>query len=128
MESFQAFFTAEQSAQPEAAPEVGRKPSPAGKAAQSTLKRVLDTGALGEIVEQLCAMATPPAHSLDDLQQRLDDPQQREALALLQRARWAGGDPVAARAALRTAFKRGPRWHVPAKVGDAPLPPLYPPA
>jgi hypothetical protein len=101
---------------------------PTGKAAQSNLKRVLEVGDLGEVVDQLCAMATPPTHSLDELQLRLDDPQQRQALALVQRARWADGDAVAARGALRAAFKRGPRWRAPAKIPDAPLPPLYPPA
>lgn len=98
------------------------------KATQSHLKRALDAGELGEVVEQLCAMATPPVHSLDELQHRLDDPRQREALALLQRARWAGGDATAARTALRTAFKRGPRWRQAAAVDAGPLPPLYPPA
>ena len=114
---------------PEVAPDnAGRNAPPASKAAQSNLKRALEAGDLGEVVEQLCAMAVPRAHSLDELQQRLDDPQQREALAQVQRARWAGGDAAAARAALRAAFKRGPRWRTSAKVQDALLPPLYPPA
>lgn len=114
---------------PEVAPEsAGHNESPTNKAAQSNLKHALEVGDLGEVVDQLCAMAMPPAHSLDELQQRLDDPAQHEALALLQRARWARGDAVAARAALRAAFKRGPRWRATPKARDAPLPPLYPPA
>jgi hypothetical protein len=96
--------------------------------AQSSLKRALQAGALGEVADHLCAMATPPARSLDDLQERLDDWRQRDAVAQLQRARWAGGDAAAARAALRDAFKRGPRWRARPQVDVEPLPPLYPPA
>ena len=114
---------------PAVAPEsTGRNAPPAGKAAQSNLRHALEAGDLGDVVEQLCAMAEPRAHSLDELQQRLDDPKQREALAQAQRARWAGGDAAAARAALRAAFKPGPRWRTVVKGQDAPLPPLYPPA
>lgn len=114
---------------PEAARGHGPEAPRSNPVAQSSLKRVLQAGELGEVVEHLCAMATPPAHGIDELLLRLDDPQQREALSMLQRARWAGGDAVAARAALRTAFQRGPRWRVAAKVDDAvTLPPLYPPA
>ena len=48
----------------------------------------------------------------------------------LQRARWAGGDPRAAREALRRAFTRGVRLEKPARAAGLPdpLPPLYPPA
>jgi hypothetical protein len=105
-----------------------RHAPPVGNAAQPSLKHALEAGDLGDVVELLCSMAVPPAHSLDELQQRLDDPQQREALAQVQRARWADGDATAARAALRASFKRGPRWRTVAKARDAPLPPLYPPA
>ena len=42
-------------------------------------------------------------------------------------ARALGGDGVAARAALRSAFKQGPRWRVAEqKTVEEPLPPLYP--
>ena len=72
--------------------------------------------------------ATPLAAGLDEVMERLADPRQREAVALLQRARWAGGDGTVARQALRQAFRHGPRW---ADAGRAasetdPLPPLYP--
>jgi hypothetical protein len=111
-------------------PQVATDTTPAApatsKAAQANLKRALAAGELGEVVEHLCAMATPVARDLDELQQRLVDPRQRAALALLQRARWAGGDVTAARAALRAAFKPGPRWQQPATVHAGPLPPLYP--
>ena len=92
------------------------------------LRLVLDTGDLGEVEQALCALVDPPAADLDSLAARLGDPSQQAALQGLQRARWAGGDPVSARAALREAFARGPRWAKPP--ADAtradPLPPLYP--
>lgn len=97
-------------------------------AAQSNFKRTLDAGDLGEIADSLCAMATPPAHGLDELRERLDSESQRTAIETLQRARWAGGDAAAARAAVRAAFKRGPQWRQSAPSKPEPLPPLYPPA
>ena len=68
------------------------------------------------------------AADLDEVVTRLDDPRQRDALLAMRRARWAGeGDPASARAALRTAFRDGPRWRPATAVDAAPLPPLYPP-
>ena len=90
------------------------------------LKRALDTGDFNEVVDSLCAMARPPARGIDEVIDRLDDPQQRAALATMQRARWGGGDGVAARVALRAAFARGPRWHKVEAPAASPLPPLYP--
>jgi len=90
------------------------------------LKRALATGDFAEVGESLRAMARPPARDLDEVIDRLDDPQQRAALATMQRARWGDGDGVAARAALRSAFARGPRWRVAAAPATSPLPPLYP--
>lgn len=106
-----------------------RQPSPPSspRAAMADLRRALDTGSLEDVATTLCAMASPPAVDVDALQQRLDDPQQRDAVALLQRARWAGGDGVTARNALRSAFRQAPRWTRQAKPIDEPLPPLYPP-
>ena len=73
-------------------------------------------------------MADPPAADLDEVVTRLDDPRQRDALLAMRRARWAGeGDPASARAALRTAFRDGPRWRPATAVDAALLPPLYPP-
>ena len=98
----------------------------AASRSHASLKRALDTGDFDEIVAVLGAMATPPAHGVDALQARLGDPAQHEALAQLERARWADGDGVAARKALRDAFRQGPRWRQPAKASAEPLPPLYP--
>ncbi|HSM11970.1 MAG TPA: protein BatD, partial [Lysobacter sp.] len=92
----------------------------------ASLKRALDTGGFAEVGDALCALARPVAHDLDEVRARLDDPAQRDALDAMQRARWGDGDGVAARAQLRTAFARGPRWRSVPAAKPAPLPPLYP--
>jgi hypothetical protein len=89
----------------------------------------LEGGDLGEIADALHALAPTPAKGagLGDIEGQLDDEAQRDAVTALQQARWGGGDPVAARAALRKAFARGPRWRKPSPHATAePLPPLYP--
>lgn len=102
----------------------------AGQPAMSTRqwRQVLQAGDLADVATALCAMATPPAGDLDALQARLGDAAQREAVASLQRARWGGGDPAAARAALAAAFARAPVWRVAAPRSDEVLAPLYPPS
>ncbi|GAB3104956.1 BatD family protein [Lysobacter terrae] len=90
------------------------------------LRRVLDTGDLGEVADTLCGMAMPPARDIDDLLARLDDATQREAVTALQGARWGHGDGVRARQALRSAFAQGPRWRAEPARGPVLLPPLYP--
>jgi len=76
------------------------------------------------ISQALCAAANVP--DLDGVRARLDDAAQQAAVDALQRARWGDGDTAAALAALRNAFKRGPRWKAaPAKAKEL-LPPLYP--
>lgn len=91
------------------------------------LKRALDAGELDDIEDVLRGMARPAAVDLDDLHRRLATASQRGAVEVLRRARWAGGDAAQARAALREAFRGGPRWQT-ADTGDVqePLPPLYP--
>ncbi len=95
---------------------------------QADLKRALDTGTLDEVAETLCGMGRPPAAELDELVARLAQPAQRSAVEQLRRARWADGDAVHARKALREAFRDGPVWQ--GESGAAPmkalLPPLYP--
>lgn len=96
--------------------------------ATADLRRLLDAGSFDEVVGLLQRMAVPAAADLDGVIARLDDPSQRDALDAMRRALWAGqGEPSAARAALRAAFRDGPRWRAPAVVDPAPLPPLYPP-
>ena len=90
------------------------------------LRRALDNGDLADVSDALCAMATPPVDDVDALRSRLADPAQLAALESLLRARWGGGDGVAARAQLRMAFKQGPRWRTVETVAEEPLPPLYP--
>lgn len=103
-----------------AAPNAGARPSAA-------LRELLDRGDFEQIAAALRASATPPAADDDELVERLADPLQREAVQALRRARWGGGDGVAARALLRDAFARGPRWRAREAQPDSPLAPLYPP-
>ena len=101
-------------------------PRVAAHATLADLRRALDNGDLGDVSDALCAMATPVVDDPDALRVRLADPAQVTAIDALLRARWAGGDGVAARAALRAAFKQGPRWRVVEQAAEEPLPPLYP--
>ncbi len=89
------------------------------------LNQALAAGTLGEVADALSAMATPPVTDVEALRELLSDPAQVAALKALQRARWAGGDGVAARDALRRAFAKGPRWREAASTGRPLLPPLY---
>jgi hypothetical protein len=90
------------------------------------LKRALDTGDLDEVADVLRGLSTPPSKDLDQLLAHLHDAAQRDAVEQLRRARWADGDGVAARTALREAFRSGPRWRETAKPAKQALPPLYP--
>lgn len=98
-------------------------------ASLADLKRALDHEDLARVAEVLCALRSPPAAGLDALRASLADNAQVAAVDALQRARWGDGEAVAARSALRDAFRRGPQWrpagHPPPQ---DPLPPLYPPA
>jgi len=100
----------------------------APRPALADLRRTLDAGGFDEAVALLQRMAPMPAPDLDAVIARLDDARQREALDAMRRALWAGeGEPAAARAALRAAFRDGPRWQSDPAAEQAPLPPLYPP-
>lgn len=114
---------------PRPAATAGVASTPAGAtpvASAAGLKRALDTGDFAEVAASLCAMARPPARDLDEVIDRLDDSPQRAAVETMQRARWGDGDGVVARAALRSAFARGPRWRGVEAPAESPLPPLYP--
>ena len=93
---------------------------------RADLRRVLDNGDLEEVGEVLRGMRSPPAADLDAVVADLDDHAQRQAVEQLRRARWADGDGVAARAALRAAFGDGPRWTAVHAQEKPVLPPLYP--
>jgi hypothetical protein len=90
------------------------------------LKRALDSDDLEEVGDVLRGMSTPPSPDLDALIAKLESPAQRDAVEQLRRAKWADGDGVAARAALREAFRSGPVWRATAKPAKEILPPLYP--
>ncbi len=96
----------------------------------AAFKRALDTADFDQVADSLCAVARPPAATIDEVRTRLADPAQVDAVAAMQRARWGGGDGVAARRLMREAFSRGPRWResVTESPLPSPLPPLYPPA
>lgn len=72
----------------------------------------------------------PRLHNLGEVAARLGDPEQREALTELARARYAGASFTGLAQRLERAFKSGFAWAVPpatAAGADDALPPLYPP-
>src|SRR5690606_5623463 len=77
---------------------------------KASLRRALDAGDLGDVADALRTSLSPPAPDLDAVCDALADERQRAAVDALQEARWGAGDGVAARAMLREAFARGPRW------------------
>lgn len=91
------------------------------------LRERLQTGDAAEVEQALRGRVVPPAPDLDVLQQRLDDPQQRAAVAAWQRARWRDGDLADARRQLQAAFRSGVREGAGSatEIADT-LPPLYP--
>lgn len=91
------------------------------------LRRALDTGGMDDVAAVLCGMAG--VADIDSVLAALSDPAQRAAVAQMQRARWGGdGDVTSARAALREAFAKGPRWRHATAAEPEVLAPLYPPA
>jgi hypothetical protein len=107
----------------------GAEDAAAAPRSNVALRRALEGGDLGAVADALRALAPTPARggSLGEIVRQLDDEAQRDAVSDLQQARWGGGDPAAARASLRKAFARGPRWRKQSpSAPSAPLPPLYP--
>ncbi|MEH6421688.1 hypothetical protein, partial [Pseudomonas sp. CGJS7] len=90
------------------------------------LRQLIDTGDFERIAGVLRGLARPPAADDDELVERLADPAQREAVQALRRARWGGGDGVAARNLLRAAFATPPQWRQTQAETASALPPLYP--
>lgn len=91
--------------------------------------------ALGEFAgaeRELVAWARaerPGLHNLGQLATALDDMPQREALAELQRTRYAGASSAGLGARLQQAFRGGLSWRATARrggEGGSTLPPLYP--
>ena len=105
---------------------VGEAPGPLPTQTLVDLRRVLESGDLDEVGDVLRGMSTPPSADLDGLIAKLVSPAQRDAVEQLRRVRWADGDGVAARAALREAFRNGPAWRSAPKPAKEILLPLYP--
>jgi hypothetical protein len=101
-----------------------KSPSTPRSPAKPALAQALAKGDAEAISSALCAAAD--AGDLDGVRARLDDPAQQAAVDALQRARWGDGDIASAIAALRAAFKRGPRWKGATAKTKELLPPLYP--
>ncbi|MCC8553475.1 BatD family protein [Xanthomonas hortorum] len=104
-------------------------PAPGRRATHGVaeLRRALDTGGMDDVAAVLCGMAG--VADIDSVLAALSDPAQRAAVAQMQRARWGGdGDVAAARAMLREAFAKGPRWRHATAAEPEVLAPLYPPA
>ena len=110
---------------PAAGIQVEAKPkTDAVRAAKPALAQALAKGDPEAISAALCSAAD--AGDLDGVREKLDDPAQQAAVDALQRALWGDGDVASAIAALRSAFKRGPRWKAAEAKSKELLPPLYP--
>jgi hypothetical protein len=110
---------------PAAGTQVEAKPkTDSVRAAKPALAQALAKGDPEAISAALCSAAD--AGDLDGVRGKLGDPAQQAAVDAWQRARWGDGDLASALAALRSAFKRGPRWKSAAAKAKELLPPLYP--
>ncbi|NID16025.1 BatD family protein [Luteibacter yeojuensis] len=84
-----------------------------------------DFAAMERSLLQWARTVRPPLRTLGELSAALREGAQTDAIAALQRARFAGGE--APGAILRDAFERGFDWSTPAaSKNDGGLPPLYP--
>ncbi|MET0232034.1 MAG: protein BatD, partial [Rhodanobacteraceae bacterium] len=107
------------------------EPLPSGASAHRAA--FLRAAALGELAgaeRALVAWARnekPDVRNLGELSHRLDDVAQRDALAALQKARYAGGSTEGIGSQLERAFKRGIAWTraTTAPKHDSVLPGLY---
>ena len=100
--------------------------APASKQTAAELRKALAEGDLGGIALALSQAAGAQGEDIARVRERLEDSAQREALDVLQAARWGGGDAAAALAILRKAFAGGPRWRHARQAHREALPPLYP--
>ncbi|SEO45799.1 Oxygen tolerance [Luteibacter sp. UNC138MFCol5.1] len=83
-----------------------------------------DLAAVEHALLRWARIARPSIHSLGALSAALREGPQREAIAMLQRARFADGEAPGPK--LREAFAKGFDWAPSAAKGDEALPPLYP--
>jgi len=92
----------------------------------TSLATALRGNDLAAVAQALCDAAGIVGEDLDAVRARLEDASQRDAVALLQAARWGSGDAAVALEAMRRAFAKGARLR-PVAIAKAPLlPPLYP--
>ncbi len=104
-----------------------RKPeAAAASAGMADFRRAVNAGDLATVARLLPALSTPPTQSLAQARAHLADTAQIEAASQLERALWGDGDAESARAAIRTAFAKGPGWKPPVVMSKPLLPPLYP--
>lgn len=102
---------------------------PTAPRSTAALRRALEGGDLGEVLEALRALAPrDDGTPAPDWHAQLADPSQRRAVDAMEQARWGQGDPARARALALDAFKRAPRWNGDGAAQGTPeaLPPLYP--
>jgi hypothetical protein len=90
------------------------------------LSDALKQGDLGVIAAALGREAGVAGDDLDAVIAALDNAAQADAVTGLQAARWGGGDPASALAALRGAFAKGARWRKAEAKRVTLLAPLYP--
>ena len=110
------------------------QPAPPGSGASAHRAVFLRACSLGEIAgaeRALVAWARserPDVRNLGELTTRIADPAQHDALAALQRARYAGAPSQGIGTKLERAFKGGLAWRTPASPtrDKSPLPALYP--
>ena len=85
---------------------------------------------LAKLVGSVALAGMAGVQTFEQVLERLDDAQQREALVQMQQVRWGGqgGDVGQVRQALRRAFHDGPHWRAHATAQNNGLAPLYPSA
>jgi hypothetical protein len=106
-------------------------PTAAASAHRAAFLRACSLGELAGAERALVAWARserPDVRNLGELAGRLTDSAQGDALAALQRARYAGAPSQGVGSQLERAFKGGIAWRDPAKrtKNESPLPALYP--
>jgi hypothetical protein len=114
-----------------AAPPADAPPSANASAPRALFLRACALGELAGAERALVAWARserPDVRNLGELSSRLDSAAQTDALAALQRARYAGGSASGVGTALERAFKSGLAWRKSnaSPAGKSALPELYP--
>ncbi|MBN8728002.1 MAG: protein BatD [Xanthomonadales bacterium] len=104
-------------------------PDPAPGAARADFLRACSLGDLAAAEHALVRWAGATRQDLrnaGELAAIVTDPRQQQALAELQRVRYAGAAADGLAGRLADAFRQGPAWPAAAPTAASPLPPLYP--